>query len=479
MRSAKTRPSFHKKLRVSSFIMLLALMAWPGISLASAPSDRFVTLSEFTQQILHATSVYLTGEISEQPEHQLNREEASHLLFLALKHQSYDKLQATDNPYIRTYFKDFSLITKRYQNEVLTLVQQGILSSNSDRTFNPKDLLTAREAQGLIDKVIQPSLRKPFNPQDHYLIEIKSDLSGHQGYGTPYLRYLDQGSGDVVNLFNLLALENKDPSVGYANLYDNLKDNRLELIVMTDDKILKENVLEALKTAYFKLELYLGKNPKKGYENYRFVLTDANNNATKRSVTFEAVLKYLFWNDYPKVLDAFKKLQATTPRTLAESRSTALTYNGRNVKILRTPTETTLLITAKVNEPLRTPEQLEVPLSKIQCASKYTDLKVTGPITQVCNETVNMIIDQLAQNKHLAIIDVRTPSEFKAGHIPSAINMPLDTLPKQLKQLKTYDTLLVYCKSGVRSAKAAELLASNGFTVLNFTEGYDHFKRLK
>lgn len=62
------------------------------------------------------------------------------------------------------------------------------------------------------------------------------------------------------------------------------------------------------------------------------------------------------------------------------------------------------------------------------------------------------------------LLDVRTPSEFCAGHLEGAKNIPLQELPARLNELgKAEGTILVYCRSGKRSAQAAALLASHGF----------------
>ena len=64
------------------------------------------------------------------------------------------------------------------------------------------------------------------------------------------------------------------------------------------------------------------------------------------------------------------------------------------------------------------------------------------------------------------ILDVRTPEEFAAGHIPGAINVPNETIGSaQIPELPDKDQLiLVYCRSGNRSKQASEKLALQGYT---------------
>jgi rhodanese-related sulfurtransferase len=67
----------------------------------------------------------------------------------------------------------------------------------------------------------------------------------------------------------------------------------------------------------------------------------------------------------------------------------------------------------------------------------------------------------LAQGVNFTIVDVRTPEEYKSGHIPGAINIPIYELPTRLNELQNRK-LLIYCKSGVRSQTAARILIVNG-----------------
>jgi phage shock protein E len=61
------------------------------------------------------------------------------------------------------------------------------------------------------------------------------------------------------------------------------------------------------------------------------------------------------------------------------------------------------------------------------------------------------------------IIDVRTPGEFKAGHIRGAVNIPLQTISSQLGRIKKDKPVITCCASGMRSASAKSILKSNGF----------------
>lgn len=61
------------------------------------------------------------------------------------------------------------------------------------------------------------------------------------------------------------------------------------------------------------------------------------------------------------------------------------------------------------------------------------------------------------------LVDVRTPEEFAAGHLPGAINLPVQELERRMVELEPQERpVVVYCRSGSRSADAARLLQSAG-----------------
>lgn len=72
----------------------------------------------------------------------------------------------------------------------------------------------------------------------------------------------------------------------------------------------------------------------------------------------------------------------------------------------------------------------------------------------------------------LTVIDVRTPGEYAAGHLPEALNLPLDQLEAALPALRRLPgELLVVCASGARSENACRVLAGHGIRPLTLTGG--------
>lgn len=71
------------------------------------------------------------------------------------------------------------------------------------------------------------------------------------------------------------------------------------------------------------------------------------------------------------------------------------------------------------------------------------------------------------------ILDVRTPEEFQAGHIPGAVNIPHTVLPHRLDELQPYrdKEVVVYCETGVRAGIAERVLQQAGFAQVRHLQG--------
>ena len=66
------------------------------------------------------------------------------------------------------------------------------------------------------------------------------------------------------------------------------------------------------------------------------------------------------------------------------------------------------------------------------------------------------------------LVDVRTPGEFAAAHIPGAINIPVQQLDARMSELQPKNAaVVVYCRSGHRSGIAARMLKSAGFVAVH------------
>lgn len=80
---------------------------------------------------------------------------------------------------------------------------------------------------------------------------------------------------------------------------------------------------------------------------------------------------------------------------------------------------------------------------------------------------------EVSREPNVLLLDVRSEQEFQEGHIPGAQNIPHDLLPQQLSRLASYKDkkVVLYCRSGRRSAMAAEVLEKGGFSKLYHLEG--------
>ncbi|MCB9506655.1 MAG: rhodanese-like domain-containing protein [Myxococcales bacterium] len=61
------------------------------------------------------------------------------------------------------------------------------------------------------------------------------------------------------------------------------------------------------------------------------------------------------------------------------------------------------------------------------------------------------------------LLDVRSPAEFSSGHVDGAKNIPVGDLARRLPELDRARPVVVYCRSGARSAAATRILRSAGF----------------
>ena len=76
------------------------------------------------------------------------------------------------------------------------------------------------------------------------------------------------------------------------------------------------------------------------------------------------------------------------------------------------------------------------------------------------------------------ILDVREPSEYAAGHLDAAVNIPLGSLRERLGDLPVEKQIAVYCGVGQRSYYATRILKQNGFEVKNISGGFTFYKIL-
>lgn len=75
------------------------------------------------------------------------------------------------------------------------------------------------------------------------------------------------------------------------------------------------------------------------------------------------------------------------------------------------------------------------------------------------------------EQEKICFVDVRTEDEFKSGHVPGAICVPLDRIECDSIELPKDKFVILSCQSGKRSARAYELLKAKGYSNLAQMEG--------
>lgn len=102
----------------------------------------------------------------------------------------------------------------------------------------------------------------------------------------------------------------------------------------------------------------------------------------------------------------------------------------------------------------------------------------TGSVTGIDITTLRQLI---RMDPNLYLVDVREPEEFNgpAGHIESAVNLPLKIISELFSILPGEKTLVFICESGPRSRKAANIFADHGYTVYYVKGGMQAWNKFK
>lgn len=85
-----------------------------------------------------------------------------------------------------------------------------------------------------------------------------------------------------------------------------------------------------------------------------------------------------------------------------------------------------------------------------------------GILKSLFSKDAAKLPELLKQNPFL--VDVRSAAEFQSGHVPGAVNIPLNQLSGELQRFKNKQNIIVFCQSGMRSSQAKSMLEKNGIT---------------
>jgi rhodanese-related sulfurtransferase len=90
------------------------------------------------------------------------------------------------------------------------------------------------------------------------------------------------------------------------------------------------------------------------------------------------------------------------------------------------------------------------------------------------------VLSLAGQDTTVVLLDVRTPEEFngETGHLAGALLIPVQELDNRVGELTKYRdrTIVVYCRTGHRSTRGAEILQSHGFKTMNMQGGITRWR---
>ncbi len=97
-----------------------------------------------------------------------------------------------------------------------------------------------------------------------------------------------------------------------------------------------------------------------------------------------------------------------------------------------------------------------------------------GPARAGDTITPSELANRIDTHNAPLILDVRTPGEYAAGHIPGAVNIPHTDLRDRLSELISHlnDEIVVHCQMGPRAGVAQSILLQAGFTQTRELEGH-------
>ncbi len=97
-----------------------------------------------------------------------------------------------------------------------------------------------------------------------------------------------------------------------------------------------------------------------------------------------------------------------------------------------------------------------------------------GTVANPKTITAKELAEQIQHSQAPLILDVRSESEFANGHIPGALNIPLDQLPDRLSEIDVPKTeeIVVHCQRGGRAKSAENVLIEAGYSNIRDLDGH-------
>lgn len=98
-------------------------------------------------------------------------------------------------------------------------------------------------------------------------------------------------------------------------------------------------------------------------------------------------------------------------------------------------------------------------------AGVVTFYDIDMPEKKIASVPASEFVESIKAQKDVVLIDVRTPEEFRAGHLNGAININYNSpdFTEKISELNLKDSYAIYCRTGNRSSGALSLMEEKGF----------------
>ncbi|HVD33080.1 MAG TPA: rhodanese-like domain-containing protein, partial [Gemmatimonadales bacterium] len=93
-----------------------------------------------------------------------------------------------------------------------------------------------------------------------------------------------------------------------------------------------------------------------------------------------------------------------------------------------------------------------------------------GQLQTIPTLTLAQVSSQLGADG-VIVLDVRGEGEWKGGHLPGSLNVPVGNLERRMNEIPRGRPVIVHCQTGARAAIAASLLRARGFPDVRFFRG--------
>lgn len=100
-----------------------------------------------------------------------------------------------------------------------------------------------------------------------------------------------------------------------------------------------------------------------------------------------------------------------------------------------------------------------------------------GEVKTLAGAELQKIQDDKKEKEKYLVVDVRSEEEYNQGHLKFALHMPVDTFEDEISRIEDWKSkpVILYCNTGNKSGKAADILVKNGFTNVTNADGVKEY----